>query len=258
MNILFWNLNNNPLHFQVRKCILEMDVDIAIFAEHHATEFEKVVKNTCYQRIEGFGGCSKIVAISKSPVKMAVKQEQSRYILYEVEFHEEKYAVAGIHLQDRRSADESIRLETIRRLKADIHKLEVNIRTNNTIIIGDFNSNPYDRELLQMDAFDAVLFKKIINHAETHTVNGIKRRRFYNPVLHFICEDTENYGSFYYDNGSYSPIWHCLDQILLSKTLSSRINDMKYLKSIGRTSLMNTVKPKASISDHLPLYVRIN
>ena len=234
-----------------------MDIDIAIFAEYHETDFNKVIKNTCYQRIDGFGGCTKIVAISRPSVKMVVRQEQSRYILYDTEYRDEKYAIAGIHLQDKKSADEAIRLETIRDLKADLNKLEKKIHTNKTIIIGDFNSNPYDRELLQMDAFDAVLFRKIINHAETHTVNGKKRRRYYNPVLHFIREDTENYGSYYYD-GSYSPFWHCLDQVLLSKALSSRINDLKYLKAIGQTSLMNTVKPKAKISDHLPLYVKIN
>lgn len=257
MNILFWNLNKKSLYRHIKTSLSEKNIDIAIFAEYENTDFDMLQRNSCYKIIEGFGGCEKIIALSKNPISMIVRQEQSRYILYEIQSEDVKYVLAGIHLQDKRSSDKAIRLETIRHLKLDILKLERKTNTKNTIIIGDFNSNPYDRELLQMDAFDAVLFRSIINHSETHTVNGIKRRRFYNPILHFINEDTKNYGSFYYDNGSYSPIWNCLDQVLLSKSISDKICELEYIKEIGSLSLMNKVKPKTSISDHLPLYVKI-
>ena len=258
MNLLFWNLNNHSNYRYIKNCLYENNIDIAVFAEFHNTDFDMLQRNSCYRIINGFGGCQKIISLSKPPVVMRVRQEQSRYIIYEVDYQDEKFVFVGAHLQDQRSSDDSIRLETISILKLDVHKLEIKLKTKNIIILGDLNSNPYDRELLQMNAFDAVLFRSVINRAETHKVNGVVRHRLYNPILHFISEDTENYGSFYYDNGAFSPIWHCLDQVLLSKSLSSRITDLEYLKYIGTVSLMNSARPKAKISDHLPLFVKIS
>jgi hypothetical protein len=119
------------------------------------------------------------------------------------------------------------------------------------------NANPYDDELLQMNAFNAVLFKDVIRKSETRKVGEEIYRRFYNPILNFISEDTKTYGSFYYTGGSSAPVWNCLDQVLLSKALVDEIAALKYLRSINGKSLMTTVKPKESISDHLPLLVEI-
>ena len=48
-------------------------------------------------------------------------------------------------------------------------------------------------------AFNTVLFKTIVNKSELTNPNTIKRKRFYNPILHYISENTEMYGSFYYE-----------------------------------------------------------
>ncbi len=109
-----------------------------------------------------------------------------------------------------------------------------------------------------MNSFNAVLFKEVIKKSETRVVDGISYRRFYNPTIDFISESTKNYGSFYYTGGSSTPVWHCIDQVLVSKNLVDNIIDFKYLKSIKKRSLLKAVKPNNEISDHLPLFVEIN
>lgn len=41
----------------------------------------------------------------------------------------------------------------------EIHGYENVLSISKTIILGDFNANPYDKELLLPNAFNAMLFK---------------------------------------------------------------------------------------------------
>ena len=61
---------------------------------------------------------------------------------------------------------------------ADIEQTEELLKCGNTIVIGDFNANPYDEELLSKFAFNAVLFKTIIDKRELTNPNSLKRKRF--------------------------------------------------------------------------------
>ncbi len=257
MNILFWNLKGNNIAEYILDCLAENDIDIAVFSEHSGVNFSLIASKINYNYIEGLGGCEKIVMLAKESIDVEIKQEQTRYALYHIICNSVQYIIAGVHLQDRFTTDTATRIACIGRLINDLSNVERRCKCKNTIIIGDFNANPYDDELLQMNAFNAVLFKDVIQKSETRKVGDEIYRRFYNPILNFISEDTKTYGSFYYTGGSSAPVWNCLDQVLLSKALVDEIAALKYLKSINGKSLMTTVKPKENISDHLPLLVEI-
>lgn len=258
MNLSFWNLKNNSIGKYIVDCLVENDIDVALFSEHKAVDFLQIEKSTEYKYIEGLGGCEKIVMLIKRSFNVEIKQEQSRYALYYITNNSLHYIIAGIHLQDRRNVDTATRIACIGRLVNDISNVESRCKCKKTIIIGDFNANPYDDELLQMNAFNAVLFKDVIQKSETRTLDRIRYRRFYNPTVHFISESTKNYGSFYFTSGSSTPVWHCLDQVLVSKELCDSIISMNYLKVINKKSLIKNTKPDETISDHLPLLVTLS
>ena len=65
------------------------------------------------------------------------------------------------------------------------------------------------------------------------------------------------HGSFYHSGDSYTPIWHCVDQILLRKELVHNLGELKYIMKIGDTNLIKIKRPDDSISDHLPLFATI-
>ena len=258
MNILFWNLKNNNIAEYIVECLKENNIDIAIFSEHKNVDFSEIDESTDYTFIDSMGGCEKIVMLAKNTIAVEIKQEQSRYALYHITQGSSQYVIAGVHLQDRINTDTATRVACIGRLVNDLSNVERRCKCKNTIVIGDFNANPYDDELLQMNAFNAVLFKDVIRKSETRTVDGITYRRFYNPVLNYISEHTKTYGSFYHSSGSSTPVWHCIDQVLLSKALIDNIASLSYLKNIGSKSLLNKVKPNEAISDHLPLLVELS
>lgn len=259
LNILFWNLKRNSIEGYIVDCIVENNVDIAIFSEFDGIDFEKIEKNLgkMYDRILAVQDDRKVTLIAKTTFSVTLMQQQNRYNIYNIKTAVKDYLLAAVHLEDRRNYKSSDRIETIKRLVADIEQTEELLKCNNTIVIGDFNANPYDEELLSKYAFNAVLFKRIIDKSEMTNPKSLKRKRFYNPILHYISEDTEMYGSFYHEKDFMTPYWNCLDQVLVRKGLANRVNHVEYLKTINTKKLLKNTVPDEKISDHLPLLVNL-
>ena len=158
MNILFWNLRGNPIAEYVRQCLIENRVDIAVFAEHRGVDFQALERETDGFRYEcGIGGPRKIILFA-SGASVQVAAHDDRYLICRVEYAGNRYILAGVHLQDRWTRPESesaARMVIIRSLVKDVEALEASYKCDRTIIIGDLNANPYDKELLNADAFNA-------------------------------------------------------------------------------------------------------
>lgn len=259
LNILFWNLKRNAIEDYIIDCIAENNIDIAVFSEFDGIDFGKIQKSLgkMYGHILTVQDDRKVTLIAKTTFHVTVVQQQNRYNIYHVKTAVRDYLLAAVHLEDRRNYKSAERIETIKRLIADIEKTEELFKCSNTIVIGDFNANPYDEELLSKFAFNSVLFKAIIEKSELTNPNSLKRKRFYNPILHYISEDTEMYGSFYHEKEYLTSYWYCLDQVLVRKGLINNINQMKYLKRINTKNLLENTIPNGKISDHLPLLVNV-
>lgn len=258
-NILFWNLKRNAVEEYIIDCIVEKNIDIAVFSEFDGIDFIKIEKSLgkMYSRILALQDDEKVALIAKKTFAVTNIQPQDRYNIYKIETAVKNYLLAAVHLEDRRNYEVADRIDTIKSLVADITVTEELFKCNNTIVIGDLNANPYDEELLSKYAFNAVLFKKIIEKNELTNPKTLKRKRFYNPILHYISETNEMYGSFYYDSEHMTPYWHCLDQVLVRKSLANTINHVEYLKKINKKDLLKNTIPNEKISDHLPLFVNI-
>lgn len=259
MKILFWNLSGNANEKWVKDTINEHDVDIALFAEYQSTSFEHVLSILeDYTQYDGYGGCEKITLLCKKSVLTRVRREQNRYTLYSCTVNNNTYNIAGIHLPSAPSSNSNDRKNTIRDIVQDILEQENTTKNRSTIVIGDFNCNPFDEEIIQKDSFNAVLFKQLINKSEIIRYQNKNYRRFYNPIIHYLSEDTQLYGSYYYSSGIAPLYWNSFDQILVRKELVERVDYLYYIRTINGKALINETKPNNKISDHLPLLVCIN
>ena len=139
-----------------------------------------------------------------------------------------------------------------------VHGYELSLGSDKTVVMGDFNANPYDEELLLPSAFNAMLFKGILRARGSRTWHGKSYPFMYNPTVNWLSEDTETYGSHYYSSGDgTSPVWNCYDQALVSRILMDGVRGYRYLRRIGETDLIASRRPKRKISDHLPLLVDV-
>lgn len=264
MNILFWNLHNIDNTDLVKECLTENDIDLAVFCEHKGTKFDQVINKIAREKyvIVLPEKTPRIQFLVKSSLIFSMCHIYDRHITIKLTTSYRSYSITGVHLQDRLSADPEERKVIIRSLMSDLTAYEEKNGISNTIIIGDFNSNPYNDEMLQFDAFNAVLFKEVIRRSDITIYRKHKYRRLYNPILNYIKESDKEcdrmYGSYYYSRGANTPYWFCLDQVLLGKSLIDSVTNVKYLKKIGTQDLINKVQLKKSISDHLPLLVVID
>lgn len=259
MNLLYWNLKANKNEKYIALLIREHDIDVGIFSEYSGTDFDNLVHTLLldeYAFYNGYGGCEKVIMVAKKAVQVEINREQSRYVLYSVDCDGFQYIIAGTHLQSNPTTDADGRKLVIRDLIADLREQEKNHRHSNSVIIGDLNASPFDEELIQKDAFNAVLYKEIIRRKKEIMYAGKKFRLLYNPILNYVSETNCQYGSFYYTGGIKSLYWYCYDQVLMTRELMDDFQGMEYCQSIGGKSLLKEVRPNASISDHLPLIAK--
>lgn len=257
VKILFWNLKENE-NSKYINCILSAeDIDIAVFAEYQGLDLNKL--DSQYQKSSDMGGCDKVIFISKNTIPLTVRREGTRYAIYSFSIAGENFLLVGLHLPANPHSNADGRKDVIFDIKRDIIEQEKLTSIANTIVIGDFNASPFDSELTQKTAFDAVFYKNEIMNQETVRYNGKIHKRFYNPLLNYISETNEMYGSFRYISDINDIVWYCYDQIIVRKPLVERLENVRYMKKIDKIELLSSKGViMNSISDHLPLIVEVN
>jgi len=258
MNLLFWNLHKNSIENFIADIILENDVDVAIFAEYKQNNFSTVIDRlgNNYYKCENLPD-AKTILLCKNTIIAESKRDQDRYSLFTAELENTSYIIGGVHLTSALTGQEAKRLLEGRNLVTDLKLLEDRMGHTKSILIGDFNSSPFDSVMTVMDGINAVLFKDIIEDNEFATVDHKRFRRLYNPTFHYISETGNNYGSIFYRDKMDTMYWYSFDQVLVRKTLANAVSSVKYCRQIGAQSLVHGLYPQSTISDHLPLLVSI-
>ena len=127
-----------------------------------------------------------------------------------------------------------------------------------TILLGDFNMNPFEFGLVAAGGLNAVMSREIASRS-TRIVQGQEYRFFYNPMwAHFGDAQTATAGSYYYDSAEHvNYFWNVFDQVLLRPELAEGFDPgkLKILTSVGsRTLVRSDGRPDAgNSSDHLPI-----
>ena len=131
-----------------------------------------------------------------------------------------------------------------------------------TIVVGDFNMNPFEAGLVSAAGLNSVMSRRVASR-ETRTVQGREYRFFYNPMWsHFGDARDDTAGSYYYDAGQHvNYYWNMFDQVLLRPELAEHFDPtgLSIVKAVGALSL---VRPDgrpdpANGSGHLPILFEV-
>ncbi len=248
----------NDLSKIASELVTSYGIDVALFAEHQALDINKFKAGAeSYNFLED-KGCEKIIIFHKKDISASIRRGAHYYRIISVETETGDLIITGLHLPAMESGRED-RLAVIEDIVPDICEQERKINSQYSIVIGDFNADPFDIELTGHRYFNAVLFLDLINRHETVTFNHKKYRRFYNPMLNYISETEKHYGSYYYHNKNRPIYWHCLDQIIVRKPLADKILNVEYCRKIDKKPLVtkNGIVNER-YSDHLPLIAELN
>lgn len=144
-----------------------------------------------------------------------------------------------------------------------IDRAETQVGHQRTVVVGDFNMNPFESGMISAVGLHATMDRRIAMRSK-RIVEGKAYRFFYNPMWTLLGDRSENSpGSYYYDSSTYvNYYWNIFDQILLRPELLGRFDpekDVRILTDISGTKLTRgpVGRPDDNFSDHLPILLTL-
>lgn len=264
MKILFWNINKNRLATELKALCDYYDVDILVLAENTMQDIDilpTLNKNTNRIFISPINRSEKITIYTRFHDFQIVHNDNWGIISKIVHPIGIQILLVCVHIQSKLHARNDDQAAIATRIVREIDNREQQFKHTRTIVIGDFNMNPFETGLISADGFHGVMDKNIALK-QHRTVLGQQRKFFYNPMWSRLGDDSEGCaGSYYYDSSSITNyFWHTFDQVLLRPALLPCFtqSDLKVIDTINEHSLVKNGKILKKFSDHLPLFIKLN
>jgi len=172
------------------------------------------------------------------------------------------FLMVAVHLPSKLHREEDDYNLLCGQLARAIEEAEAKMGHSRTVILGDFNMNPFESGMAAANGLHAVMDRRIAAK-ETRTVLGTRHKFFYNPMWGRLGDVRgRTAGTFFYDSGkALNFYWNMLDQALLRPSLLDAFDDdgIKIVTEIGGTNLLNASghPDTRRASDHLPVIVQL-
>ncbi len=268
MRTLFWNINKRPLIDEVGELAKQENLDVLVLAECNYSHTDIINKlnsttggnwNKCNDNIRvktfarldlkyidnyknDYDGPSWTVVRLKAPLQREV-------------------TIVGVHFPSKLHWDDLSQSFECINLINKIRKYEVDKILKNTILIGDFNMNPFEPGMIASVGIHGVKDKKIALK-NFRSIQTTDYDFFYNPMWNFLGDRQPPAGTYYYPKSIHlSHFWNTYDQILFRPQLMRDYEEssLKIVQHIGKKNLLNgRGKPSKTYSDHLPIFVSFN
>ena len=261
MRVLFWNTQQNKeINQMLKELILENNVSIAVLAEYEdnpnnlifSLSEHGVVMHLCVTV-----GCDRLLILSSiDGVEPSIQSAYSS-----IQIVNKKDILCCVHLPSQIYSQSRGRREiAISQIVSDICALEDKLNTENVIVVGDFNINPFDSGLVHANLFHGLPVYKEASR-KSRTIDKQEFRMFYNPMWNFLGDFREPYGTYYYGGSDIdNTYWHLYDQVIIRPALRERFLDssLKIVTEVQSKSLLDGKgHPNKKISDHLPIVFEI-
>ena len=260
MRFLFWNTHNTKdINSILCGMIVEQKANIVILAE-----YEDIIEDLIYNldlkgvRMNVYPsiGCDRLIILGNT--KDIRQSRQSKY--YSMQIIKNDMLLCGVHLPSQMWADERTQTLAFQSVFRDIELAEEDGGIDKTIVVGDFNQNPYDDGCLGACGFHGI---PIADEAQkiSRTIFGTKYKMFYNPMWNLLGDFSYPPGTYYYRGSKEkNEFWNIFDQVIVRPQLRSRFVD-KELKIITKAQGVSLVtqnqQPNEKISDHLPIVFQL-
>lgn len=273
MRIVFWNTGKRPVADLLSDLSRLRDVDVFILAEV-ADPVGDVVSGLNRGAKRTYASAQeRLVKSVKRPLHMLTRLPEGR-----VEALRDSAGVAvkrvfpvigldfiivAVHLRSKLFQDPEDQASEAMSINRDIEAIEDQVGHHRTLVIGDFNMNPFERGLVSFDCFHAVMSRNIARR-RSRKIGGHERHFFYNPMWNHFGDRPPSPPGSYYRRGSglTEYFWHMFDQVLLRPDLLDYFPDHgpEVLTRIGRRSLLSHdgIPSARAGSDHLPLFLELS
>lgn len=264
---LFWNINRKPLEGLLQLLIDEHLPDLVILAE---CEIAIGILQTMLRlrqvryRVLDDDPSPRLVFLSRLPKRSIRLVSDDGGIAIRRVFPPvgDELLLVAVHLGSKLHLDSNEQGLLATRMPRMIEEAEQKVKHTRTIVLGDFNMDPFEVGLTSSETLHAVMDRQIAVR-RVRTVQGKEKQFFYNPMWNFMGDGPGSPPGTYFYSGS-APVthfWHTFDQVLIRPELLATFkdNNVSVLTKAGGITLLD-VRERPDIvnaSDHLPLLFKI-
>ena len=261
MRVLFWNTNKIiNINSIISDIVVENNISMIVLAEYVADAdvlIESLKSEYGIAINQYYSGCDRIKLFGVlSNVEARFDSDHAT-----IQIIGEKDILCCVHLNSKIYSDhEEYREILIEQLIREIQNVEKDLNNENTIIVGDFNINPYDMSCISARYFHGIPIYEEAKR-KTRIVAGNEYSMFYNPMWRLLGDKKQPYGTYYHNNNAtVNTYWNIYDQVIIRPALRERFVD-ESLKIITETCTQYLLDvnghPDKNISDHLPIIFEI-
>ncbi len=260
---LFWNIAKKPLAGVISSLAEEHRADVVILVECAIPPVDILLALNAKESEFHLAALSEgIIILTRFPsdfFRPAFESPNARTMIGRLTLPERSEILLGVvHLPSKTHWGDDDQSYECGELARDIAKTEDQFGHRRTVVVGDFNMNPFERGLVGAGDLHAVMSRQVADR-ESRSIQGRDYRFFYNPMWsHFGDADRNSAGSYYYAApGHVSYYWNLFDQVLLRPELARQFDSasLRILTSFNGQALIreNGRPDKTKYSDHLPI-----
>ncbi len=275
-NFLFWNTHGNRIYDQVRTLAIERNAALIILAEckldiahlvellnreRSQQEFLNRERSQQYETSLGELSTRKLVFIHNSNEFHLIRDWSFGSFGAFNTGGGKEVIIAAIHFPSKQYHGDSDFRSYAEAFRNELEKIEQERGHSRSVIVGDFNMNPFEDGMIEANCLHAVMDCEIAKN-KGRTVQGRFYKYLYNPMWGKMGDTSPGPpGTYFYNRaGQKNYFWHTFDQVLIRPDLipDFPIDKLEVVESINETTLLTSSgRPRRSISDHLPIVFSI-
>jgi len=266
LTFLFWNLNKKPLKERIRRLTEFHAIDILMLSECTVPVGEMLealnqgesTYQFPYSENERIHIYTRFSDQFLHPVR-----DDPHFSFRHLELPATEDLLLGVvHLRSKLYQSEQSQAFGSIPLANVIREEESRFGHSRTILVGDFNMNPFEEGIVGAIGLHAVMSQSIAM-GNSRTVEGVDYPFFYNPMWgHFGDRNAGPNGTYYRSSAEHvNYFWNIFDQVLIRPELIDVFakDELQILDHDGGESLVSSrnIPDKINSSDHLPILFRL-
>lgn len=266
MKIGFWNIAKNNDPTSVKDLIESEHLDFLGLAESDRLEkddFYSYLKHSRYHYL--IPNKSKIRVLTKiSPSSIFNIVDENRLYAFQTLLEGLKVNIIYLHLPSKNYNSNDDQLSHAFSHSSSVKGYEKQFGSEYTILIGDFNMNPFEPGMVQTTGFHSVSDISVAKKIK-RVVDGNEYHYFYNPMWSYFGDKSlgKVSGSYFYHQSTPTCyFWNLFDQVLIRPKLLEILKDydldiITELGISGKSLITDSGTIDKNISDHLPIILKL-